>query len=68
MTKPVAYLVLAHADPEQCIRLVSRLLADPSCHVFVHLDLKTKSDFSNAVKLDPVRVHFVKERYEVDLA
>jgi hypothetical protein len=65
MTKPVAYLVLAHADPEQCTRLVSRLLADRSSHVFVHLDLKTKSDFSNAAKLDPVRVHFVRERYEV---
>ena len=68
MTKPVAYLVLAHADPEQCTRLVSRLLADPTCHVFVHLDLKTKTDFSNAAKLDPVRVHFVKERYEVSWA
>jgi hypothetical protein len=68
MTKPVAYLVLAHADPEQCTRLISRLLADPSCHVFVHLDLKTKSDFSNAAKLDLVRVHFVKERYEVSWA
>ena len=65
MTKPVAYLVLAHADPEQCTRLVCRLLADPSCQVFVHLDLKTKSDFSAVAKLDPLRVHLVKERYEV---
>jgi len=65
VTKPVAYLVLAHADPEQCTRLVSHLLADRDCHVFVHLDLKTKGDFSNAAKLDPARVHFVKERYEV---
>lgn len=65
MTKPVAYLVLAHTDPEQCTRLVSRLLADRSCHVFVHLDLKAKSDFSSVADLDPVRVHLVKERYEV---
>jgi hypothetical protein len=68
MTKPVAYLVLAHADPEQCTRLISRLLADPSCYVFVHLDLKTRSDFSGAASLDPVRVHFIKERYEVSWA
>jgi hypothetical protein len=65
MTKPVAYLVLAHADPEQCTRLISSLLADPNCHIFVHLDLKTKSEFSNAAKLDLARVHFVKERYEI---
>jgi hypothetical protein len=65
MKKPVAYLVLAHADPEQCTRLVSRLLADRDCHVFVHLDLKTKSDFSNVANLDHVRVHMVKERYKV---
>ncbi len=65
MKKPVAYLVLAHADPQQCARLVSRLLADRSCHVFVHIDLKTRSDFSVAAKPDPLRVHFVKERYEV---
>src|SRR4051794_5422925 len=65
MKRPVAYLVLAHADPEHCARLVSRLLSDLSCHIFVHLDLKAKSDFSNVGTLDLERVHMVKERYEV---
>jgi hypothetical protein len=68
MTKPVAYLVIAHADPEQCTRLVNSLLADRGCHVFVHLDLKAKADFSTVSKLDRERVHMVKERYEVSWA
>jgi hypothetical protein len=65
MTKPVAYLILAHADPEQCTRLIRRLLTDRDAHIFLHLDLKAKSDFSSAVALDATRVHFVQDRYEI---
>jgi hypothetical protein len=65
MTKPVAYLILAHADPEQCTRLIRSLLADRDAHVFLHLDLNAKSNFSSAVALDATRVHFVQERYAV---
>jgi hypothetical protein len=65
MRLPVAYLVLAHADPTQCIRLIRGLLADRDAHVFFQLDLKAKEDFSGVVTLSSSRVHFVKERYEV---
>jgi hypothetical protein len=65
MFKPIAYLVLAHADPHQCVRLVSRLLSDHGAHVFVHVDKKSRRDFSAAGTLNPSRVHFVRERYEV---
>jgi len=68
MTKPVAYLVLAHADPEQCTRLIRSLLADRDAHIFLHLDLKAKSNFSSAVALDATRVHFVQDRYAVSWA
>ena len=65
MIKPIAYLVLVHTDPQQCIRLVSRLLSDHEAHVFLHVDEKSRGDFSGAGTLDPARVHFVRERYEV---
>ena len=68
MTKPVAYLVLAHTDPTQCLRLVRRLLADSSAHVFVHVDLKTKSDFSILSHVNSARVHLVRERHKVSWA
>ena len=68
MTKPVAYLVLAHTDPTQCLRLVRRLLADSSAHVFVHVDLKTKSDFSLLNQTNSARVHLVRERHKVSWA
>lgn len=61
----IAYLVLAHTDPQQCARLTGRLLADQDAHVFVHVDRKSKSDFSAIRTLHPARVHFVQERYEV---
>jgi hypothetical protein len=65
MTKPVAYLVLAHADPQQCIRLIRRLLSDHDAHIFLHVDRKSSSDFSAAGASDVSRVHFVRERHEV---
>jgi hypothetical protein len=65
MIKPVAYLVLAHTDPQQCIRLITRLLCDPETHIFLHVDKKSRSDFSAAGKLDSTRVHLVRERHEV---
>lgn len=60
-----AYLVLAHADPRQCTRLTRALLADPEAHVFLHVDLKSKFDFSGVLSLDAARVHWVTHRYEV---
>lgn len=68
MTKPVAYLVLAHTDPIQCLRLVRSLLADVSAHVFVHVDLKTKSDFSRLSQMNSARIHLVRERHKVSWA
>ena len=68
MTKPVAYLVLAHTDPTQCLRLVRRLLADSSAHVFIHVDLKTKDDFSALGQMKSARVHLVRERHKVSWA
>jgi Core-2/I-Branching enzyme len=65
MSKPIAYLVLAHADPQQCARLVKRLLCDEKAHVFLHVDRKARSDFSPVGTLDPARVHMVQERYRV---
>jgi core-2/I-Branching enzyme len=65
MQKPVAYLIIAHTDPYQCHRLVRRLLLDSSTHVFIHLDLKSKDDFSRVFCLDTIRIHAAKTRYEV---
>src|ERR1700722_429281 len=65
MTKAIAYLVLVHTDSQHCIRLVSRLLSDHGAHIFIHVDRKSRADFSAAATLDPARVHFVRERNEV---
>jgi hypothetical protein len=65
MMKAIAYLVLAHTDSRQCRRLLTRLLSDRDAHIFVHVDRKSRSDFSAAEELDPDRIHFVRERYEV---
>jgi hypothetical protein len=68
MFEPIAYLVLVHTDPQQCVRLVSRLLLDDDAHIFLHIDRKSKDDFSAAGMLDPSRVHFVSERWQVSWA
>jgi hypothetical protein len=60
-----AFIVLAHADPRQCTRLVRALLKDDTAHIFLHVDLKSKHDFSTVTSLDPARVHAVGERYTV---
>jgi hypothetical protein len=65
VVKPIAYLVLAHTDPRQCDRLINRLLSDHDAHVFLHIDKKSKCDFSFVGTLDRARVHLVWERYEV---
>ena len=65
MDMPVAYLILAHTDPRQCQRLVKSLLEDPSAQIFLHVDLKSRNDFSSVLQLDAQRVHMVKERWKV---
>jgi hypothetical protein len=60
-----AYLVLAHTDPRQCARLTRALLADREAHIFLHVDGKSKLDFSSVLSLDAARVHWVANRYTV---
>jgi len=63
--KSTAFLVLAHADPQHCSRLVRALLKDAEAHVFLHVDMKSKHDFSAVFRIDPARVRLVPNRHEV---
>jgi hypothetical protein len=60
-----AYLVLAHTDVEQCARLTRALVADSDAHIFLHVDGKSKLDFSGVASIEPARVHWVAKRYTV---
>ena len=42
----MAYLILAHTDPEQVRRLCAMLLLDEEADIYIHVDLKSKHDFS----------------------
>lgn len=63
--KPVAFLILAHTDPELCTRLVRRLLMSRTAIVFIHVDQKTKTSFASVEALDPSRVKLVRQRVEI---
>jgi len=41
----IAYLIVAHDKPAHLSRLIDRLLDDPECGVFVHIDRKSRGQF-----------------------
>jgi hypothetical protein len=59
---PIAYLVLAHSDPQHLKRLIARLL-DGDSSVFVHVD--KKSDLSKFSHLQNDKVSLIQKRVPV---
>lgn len=58
----VAYLISAHTDPPQLLRLIEALQSE--AEFFVHIDLK--SDLSSFTRIiTSERVHFIEERVDV---
>lgn len=58
----IAYLILAHNNPCHFRQLLCAL-ASPTSEFFVHIDKKTKVDFTHELSADVV--HFVTNRIEV---
>jgi hypothetical protein len=58
----VAYLILAHDNPRHLSRLLSSL-ASPTSAFFVHIDKKSRCEFTHELSEDTVR--FSTDRYEV---
>src|SRR5690554_4776848 len=64
-TKKVAYLILAHTDPEQLYNLTRSL--DYESRIFIHLD--KKSDIRKFKEYDyPSSVSFIEDRVKVSWA
>lgn len=64
MPRPsIAYLVLAHNQPEHVLRLI-RAIRDPKAFVFVHVDAKADITQFEALRNEP-RLAFVAEREHV---
>lgn len=61
----MAYLILAHTDPEQVRRLCAMLLLDEEADIYIHVDLKSKHDFSACQALSTDRIRFTAERHRV---
>jgi hypothetical protein len=61
----MAYLILAHTDPEQVRRLCAALLLDEQADIYIHVDLKSHNDFSACQALSTKRIHFISERHRV---
>src|ERR1700722_13643635 len=61
----LAYLILVHTDPQQVYRLCATLLLDEKADIYIHVDLKSREDFSACQELNPERIRFVSERYRV---
>lgn len=60
----IAYLILAHKDPEHIARLVQRI-SNENCDVFIHIDLKYNVEqFKEKIK-ESKRVYFIKDRVDV---
>ncbi len=58
----IAYLISAHTDPQQLLRLIEALGSE--AHSFVHIDKKSSLErFTSLIKSD--RVHFLRERIDV---
>lgn len=60
--KKIAYLVLAHADPEHFKRLMDAI--DYKAKIFVHLDAKSNIKDFNSLSL-PLSVEFLEDRVSV---
>ena len=60
----IAWLVLAHTDPHQVLRLVNRLSSEPDWKVFIHVDKRTNIDDFSEV-LDQPGVFQTKDRFDV---
>ena len=58
----IAYLILAHADPEHLRRLTLRLLEDPVADVFIHLDRKTGRSAFDILLRYSERVFWLEDR------
>jgi hypothetical protein len=65
MEKRIVYLILVHTDPTQAYRLCQRLLLDDKSDIYIHVDLKSRHDFSSCERLPNGRVTFISERYPV---
>ena len=61
----MAYLILAHTDPEQVRRLCATLMLDEQADIYIHVDLKSKNDFSACQALSKDRIRFTSERHRV---
>lgn len=61
----LAYLMLVHTDPKQVYRLCTTLLLDEQADIYIHVDLKSREDFSACQELSGQRIRFVSERYRV---
>lgn len=60
----IVYLIIAHKNPEQVIRLVNRL-DDEDVHFFIHVDVRANSVYSRvrAALKDLSSCHFVKRMH-----
>ncbi|MGJ7461894.1 beta-1,6-N-acetylglucosaminyltransferase [Halomonas sp. MA07-2] len=58
----IAYIVLAHTDPEHIARLAKKLVKGTQHAVFLHLDQKSAIEPFRALLKDEARVHFVEPR------
>jgi hypothetical protein len=61
----MAYLILAHTDPEHVRRLCATLLRDEQADIYIHVDLKSHHDFSACQALSNDRIRFISERHRV---
>ena len=61
----MAYLILAHTDPEHVRRLCATLLLDEQADIYIHVDLKSQHDFSACQALSNDRIRFISERQRV---
>jgi len=55
------YLIIAHKNPDQLHRLVSRL-SDPCSYFYIHVDLKSNLEDFICLFKDLNRIKFIKER------
>jgi hypothetical protein len=61
----LAYLMLVHTDPKQVYRLCATLLLDEKADIYIHVDLKSREDFSACQELSRERIRFISERYKI---
>jgi len=63
----IAYLILAHKNPQQILRLVSRLNTDDTTFI-IHIDKKTIPEVFREISLsleDYPNVYFTKKRHKI---